>query len=78
VVEEVMRMMLEMCDWWLYIAAGGGRGGGGDADDAGDIQLLSQQLAASQSQPHLHAAVSASTLHSAALSQHLSGHCRQH
>jgi len=26
VVEEVMRMMLEIlnCDWWLYIAAGTG------------------------------------------------------
>ena len=77
-VEEVMWMMLEMCDWWLYIAAGVGRGGGGDAHDVGDIQLLSQQLAASQSPSHLHAALSTSTLHSAALSQHLSGRRRQH
>jgi len=66
------------CDWWLCIAAGSGRGGGGDANDVGDIQLLSQQLTASQSKPHLHDALSASSLHTAAVSQHVPGHRRQH
>jgi len=64
--------------WLLCVDTGSGGGGGSDADDAGDLQLLPQQLAASQSEPHLHAALSESALHSAAVSQHVPGHCRKH
>ena len=74
VVEEVMTD----CGWLLFIESGSGGGGGSDADDAGDIQLLSQQLAASQSQPDIHDVVPASTVHSALVTHHVSGHCHQH
>jgi len=52
-------------DWLLFIDAGSSGGGGSDADDVGDIQLLSQQLTSSQSKPHLRNALSEITLHTA-------------
>jgi len=64
---------------WLWLSeSGAGGGGGSDADDAGDNQLLSQQLTTSQPKPHLHSALSEISLHAAAGSQHVPRHCRQH
>ena len=66
------------CDWWLFIDAGAGGGGGSDAHDAGDFQLLPQQLVTSQPEPRLHDALSAGVVHAAAVSQHVPGYRRQH
>ena len=55
------------CDWLLFIDAGASRGGGSNANDVGDLQLLSQQLTASQSQPHLRDALPAIIVYTATL-----------
>ena len=75
---ELVVKDLQFIDWLLFIAAGGVRGGGSNAYDVGDLQFVPEQLTSSQSKPHLHDALPASTVHWTVVTQHVSGHCHQH